>query len=157
MVVVTTIATTTILYFRGTTMLMNSLSIIVRHSRTFCERKLKQYDIGFPEQVILMYLSENRTVSQDEIAKYFMIDKGAIAKSAGKLEEKDYIERHENPDDKREKLIALSPKGKKILVHMRKILEEWNANFMKGLTEEDIRQFKRITDVMANNVASIND
>jgi len=138
-------------------MLMNSLSIIVRHSRTFCEHRLTHFDIGFPEQVILMYLSENRKVSQDEIAKYFMIDKGAIAKSVGKLEEKDYIERYENPEDKREKLILLSAKGKKILAYMKNILEEWNVNFMKGLTEDDIRQFKRIADIMANNATNITD
>jgi len=138
-------------------MLMNSLSIIVRHSRTFCEHKLTQFDIGFPEQIILMYLAENRKVSQDEIAKYFLIDKGAIAKSVGKLEEKDYIERYENPEDKREKLIVLSAKGKKILTYMQKILEEWNVNFLKGLTEEDISQFQRISDIMATNVTNIID
>ncbi len=136
-------------------MLMNSLSIIMRHSRTFCERKLREYDIGFPEQVIMMYLSEHKNVSQEEIAKYFMIDKGAIAKSLSKLETKDYVIRKENPLDKRGKLILLSSKGEQILSHMGTILEEWNQYFFMGLSKDEIDQFDRLSKIMADNVANI--
>ena len=136
-------------------MLMNSLSIIMRHSRTFCERKLREYDIGFPEQVIMMYLSEHKNVSQEEIAKHFMIDKGAIAKSLSKLETKDYVIRKENPLDKRGKLILLSTKGEQILSHMGTILDEWNQYFFIGLSIDEIEQFDRLSKIMADNVSNI--
>ena len=136
-------------------MLMNNLSIIMRHSRTFCERKLREYDIGFPEQVILMYLSEHKYVSQEEIAKYFMIDKGAIAKSLSKLETKEYVIRKENPVDKRGKLILLSKTGEQILSHMRTLLEEWNQYFFMGLSVEEMDQFDRLSKIIADNVANI--
>ena len=135
----------------GITMLMNNLSIIVRNSRTFCEHRLREFDIGFPEQIILMYLSEYGKVNQEDISKYFRIDKGAIAKTSGKLEEKGFVERKENPDDKREKLIQLSEKGRETIQTMRAILEEWNSLYLEGLSEEDIRQFERITGIMAEN------
>ena len=138
-------------------MLMNNLSIIMRHSRTFCERKLREYDIGFPEQVILMYLSRNNNVSQEDIAKYFMIDKGAIAKSLSKLESKDFVIRKENPYDKRGKLILLSPKGEHIISHMGTILDEWNQYFFMGLSIDEIEQFDRISKIMADNVANISE
>ncbi|SHJ36577.1 MarR family winged helix-turn-helix transcriptional regulator [Parasporobacterium paucivorans] len=136
-------------------MLMNNLSIIIRHCRTFCERKLRELDIGFSEQVILMYLSENKNVSQDDIVKHFMIDKGAIAKSLSKLEAKDYIIRNENPLDKREKLILLSSKSEQIFDYMKLILEEWNQYFFRGLSSEEIEQFVRILGTMADNVSQI--
>lgn len=136
-------------------MLMNGLSIIVRYSRTFCEHKLKEFDIGFPEQVILMYLSEYGSVNQEDIAKYFMIDKGAIAKTSSKLEDKGFVERRENPDDKREKKMVLSDKGRQMITYMRKILEEWNECYLKGLTAEDIQQYNRITGIMAKNVTEL--
>lgn len=136
-------------------MLMNSLSIIVRHSRTFCEHKLKEFDIGFPEQVILMYLSEYGSVNQEDIAKYFMIDKGAIAKTSSKLEDKGFVERRENPDDKREKKMLLSDKGRQMITYMKKILEEWNQCYLKGLTDDDIQQYNRITGIMAKNVTEL--
>ncbi len=130
---------------------MNSLSIIVRHSRIFCERKLQGLDLGFPEQIILMYLFENTNINQDAIAKYFIIDKGAIAKTLSKLEEKGFIERRENPDNKREKLISLSEKGLTIIDDMREIADDWNKNIFNGLNEGQIQEVIMILEKMAKN------
>lgn len=136
-------------------MIMNSLSIIVRYSKVFCERQLSDYGVGFPEQVILMYLSEKKCVNQDAIAHHFMLDKGAIAKTLKKLEEKGLISRHQNPDNKRENLISLAPGGQDILGVMRNALLEWNESFFEGISEEDERVYERISEKIADNVARL--
>lgn len=138
-------------------MLMNNLSIIVRHSKVFCEHRLRDFGVGFPEQVILMYLASNNGVNQDAIAQHFMLDKGAIAKTLRKLEEKGLIERHQNPENKRENLISIAPDGQSILGEMGKALTEWNQYFFEGLNVEDIRQYERITNIIADNVAKLNE
>ncbi|KAF5073851.1 MarR family transcriptional regulator [Acetobacterium wieringae] len=138
-------------------MLMNNLSIIVRHSKVFCERRLHNSGVGFPEQVILMYLASNNGVNQDAIAQHFMLDKGAIAKTLRKLEEKGLIERHQNPENKRENLISIAPAGQSILGEMGAALEEWNQSFFEGLSDEEIQQYRRITKKIADNVARINE
>jgi len=138
-------------------MLMNNLSIIVRHSKVFCERRLHDYGVGFPEQIILMYLSSSNGINQDAIAQHFMLDKGAIAKTLRKLEEKGMIERHQNPENKRENLISIAPEGRSILEEMGKALTEWNQYFFDGLSEDDINQYERLTNVIANNVAKLNE
>lgn len=138
-------------------MLMNYLSIIVRHSKVFCERRLHEFEVGFPEQVILMYLSSNNEVNQDAIAQHFMLDKGAIAKTLRKLEEKDLIKRHQNPENKRENLITISRAGQGILAEMGAALNEWNQYFFEGLSADDIRQYERITKKIADNVAKLNE
>ena len=136
-------------------MLMKNFSIIVRHSRTFCEKALQDYGIGFPEQIILMYLSRNDNVNQDTIAKHFMIDKGSIAKTIGKLEDKALIERAENPSNKREKLISLSKNGADILKYMNKALNEWNNCIFEGFSSDEIEQIERLINIMAINVAKL--
>ena len=138
-------------------MLMNNLSIIVRHSKVFCDRRLQDLGVGFPEQVILMFLSAKKGVNQDAIAQHFMLDKGAIAKTVKKLEEKELIERHQNPGNKRENLIAIAPQGQVILVEMEKALAEWNQVFFEGLNDEEIRQYEHVTDIIAANVARLNE
>ncbi|MBI4857524.1 MAG: MarR family transcriptional regulator [Acetobacterium woodii] len=138
-------------------MLMNNLSIIVRHSKVFCERRLHDFGVGFPEQVILMYLASNNGVNQDAIAQHFMLDKGAIAKTLRKLEEKGLIERHQNPENKRENLISIAPQGQNILGEMGKALTEWNQYFFEGLSADDIKQYERITNIIADNVAKLNE
>ena len=134
-------------------MLMSNLSIIIRYSRTFSERALQNYGLGFPEQLILMYLVKNPNVNQDTFAQHFMIDKGSIAKTVGKLEKKKMIERTENPNNKREKLIKISLKGADILNIMENTLKDWNDVIFCGLTKDEIIQFERLSDMVEANVA----
>lgn len=138
-------------------MLMNSLSIIVRHSKVFCERRLHDSGVGFPEQLILMFMSTNNGINQDAIAQHFMLDKGAIAKTLRKLDEKGFVKRHQNPENKRENLIFITPEGQSILGEMGQALTEWNQCFFEGLSEEDVREYERITDIIADNVGKLNE
>lgn len=102
-----------------------------------------------------MFLSQKKRASQEEVAKHFMIDKGAIAKTVSKLLEKDFIIREENPNDKREKIIYLSNKGNDLIGYMKKVLDEWNEYYFKGLTENEIKEFKRVSEILALNVSDI--
>ena len=134
-------------------LLMNSLSIIVRYGRMFAERKMQNINLGFPEQVILMYISRFDHINQDTISQYFLLDKGAIAKTVSKLDEKGYIRREQNPDNKRENSISLTEKGFSVLQDMTKSLDEWDRMIFDGLSEEEIQQFQRTTETIAANVA----
>lgn len=134
-------------------MLMNYLSIIVRYGRVYSMRELQKYDIGSAEQFVLMYLAKNERVNQESIARHFLIDKGTIAKTLGKLETKQLIERYTNPENQREKLILLAAKGKAIMNEMQSALAEWNRCIFEGLSDEEIAQHERITAVIAENAA----
>lgn len=114
-------------------------------------RRLTKYNLGHSEQEILMFLSKNDPVNQDMIAAFFVIDKGAVAKSLSKLEEKGYVNRMINPEDHREKMISLTPKGVEIMDNMQEILTDWHTAIYEGLNQEDIAQLERITSVIAAN------
>lgn len=132
-------------------MLMNDLSIIVRQMRVFSERKFQNLNLGFPEQIIIMFLSAHDNVNQDEIAKYFEIDKGAIAKTIQKLEQKELIIRHENSDNRREKIVSLTKSAKETLKQMNLILSEWSTCVYDGISEDDKQKFESIAKIIATN------
>ena len=46
----------------------------------FLERRLSEINVGYTEHSILMYLNQCDTLNQGQIAKHFMLDKGAVAK-----------------------------------------------------------------------------
>lgn len=132
---------------------MYNMSIIVRYCRSFTERKLKDFDLTFAEQVIVMYLSTHDKVNQDTISKEYMIDKGMIAKILNKLEKKDFIIRKQNPENKRENIISLTQKGNDILHYMGVVLKEWNEILFEGMSQEEIACVERLTEKMKENVA----
>lgn len=133
---------------------MYNMSIIVRYCRSFTERKLREYDLTFGEQVIVMYLSVHENVNQDTISKTYMIDKGMVAKILNKLEKKGFIIRLQNPDNKRENIISLTQRGTDILHHMSVALKEWNEILYEGMSKEDIACVERLTEKMKENVAN---
>lgn len=134
---------------------MNNLSIIVRLMRTFAERRMQKFSIGFPEQIILMYLSTHKDVIQDDVAQYFSIDKGAVAKTIKKLEEKKLIVRTENPNNKREKILSLCDSSQGIYENMERVLSDWKAAVYKGISNEDQEKFNSITEKMAQNAIQL--
>lgn len=133
-------------------MFMTNLSILARFSRTFCERKLSDTNIGFTEQSILQFLSKSDNVNQEAIVKHFMLDKGSVAKTLSKLEEKDLITRTDNPNNKREKLITITEAGRSSSVTYQDGIRELHGFLFEGLSTEEIQQFSRIIDNMTQNV-----
>lgn len=131
---------------------MDNMSIIVRYSRMFTERKLKEHELSFGEQIIIMFLSANENVNQEAISKKYMIDKGMVAKTLDKLEQKGFIRRLQNPENKRENIISLQQKGIDILSDMGDVLKEWNEILYAGMSEEEIACVKRLTGKMVDNL-----
>lgn len=136
-------------------MLLNNLSIIVRYSQIFLNRKLQELDIGHAEQVILTYLIDKETVNQETIARHFMIDKGTIAKTLSRLEKKHYIKRFTNLKNQREKLVSLSEKGEEIISHMRRVLDNWDICLFEGINQTEKEKFIEVTSVMASNATKV--
>lgn len=132
---------------------MDNMSIIVRYCRAFAERKLREYDLTFGEQIIIMFLSAHENVNQDSISKTYMIDKGMVAKTLNKLEQKDFIVRKQNPHNKRENNVSLTQKGIDILNNMSVILEDWNEILYEGMSKEEIACVNRLTGKMKENIA----
>ena len=136
---------------------MENLSVIARYFRVFTEKRLKEFDLTFGEQSIIMFLSKNENVNQEAISKRYMIDKGMVAKTLSKLEEKGFIIREQNPDNKRENLISLTEKGVFILDNIHSTLDEWNEILMKDMSQDEINYLKNLTRKMAKNIANHSD
>lgn len=130
-------------------MFMRDISAIVRHMRTFAEREMSEFGIGFPEQLILMYLSSQNGITQGQIARAFDIDRAAIAKSAAKLEQKGYITRSTNINSKREKLLFLTPAASDAIDAMATSFTRWEQVAFEGTDSSE----RAVTDAVMERVA----
>lgn len=124
-------------------MFMNDISIISRQMRVFVERRMSEFNLGFPELRILMFLDGCESSNQEQIATHFKVDKGSIAKSVGKLEDKQLIARSVNPDNKREKVITLNAEGRKALGTMTELFGLWSAQVYDGIDDADRSSMSR--------------
>lgn len=134
-------------------MVMHSLSIIVRYHRIFCERQLESFgvNLGYPEQSVLLMLSAYDRINQDTIARHFMIDKGSITKTISKLEAKQLILRWENPENKREKLLALTETGQAMIDRMNQVQSDWEKAVFAGLSSDEMAQLDSLAGIITSN------
>lgn len=136
-------------------MLMRALSIISRYSRTYFERKLSDIHMGYTEYSILTFVNNRHELNQEQIAKHFQLDKGAVAKALNKLEEKKFITRTDNPSNKREKFIGITDQGSSIVGFLNEELMEWHNYLFEGLSKEEIENFVKTTLKLADNATKI--
>ena len=89
-----------------------------------------------------MYLAGNDGSNQEQIARFFELDKGAIAKTVAKLETKALVVSKVNDNNRREKTLSLTPEAQRILEHMGEALTMWQDRVFQGIDAES----KRITE-----------
>lgn len=69
----------------------------------------------------MIFLSHKQGITQDDIARKFQIDKGAVARSVKKLEDREFIRRIPDPENRRKYLIFLTEKGEQTIPELNAI------------------------------------
>ena len=131
---------------------MSDVSIIVRKMRLIAEASLDRYGIGFPEQLVIMYLSAHGESNQTAIAETLEIDKGSIAKTVSKLETKGLVNRTENPQNRREKNVVLTSAADEILGAMHTAHKQLDDVLFAGLTDEQAEITCKSLSIIADNL-----
>ena len=132
-------------------MFMADVSIIVRRMRVQSDRAMSDLGVGFPEQSVLMILRAYGAANQDAIASRLGIDKGSVAKTIAKLEEKDLVKRAVNPKNKREKIVETTPQTEQIMKTMEETLKDMEAMFFNGFSDEEIKTATSLLARIAQN------
>ena len=83
-------------------------------------------------------------MTQKSLAKKLFLTSSALSQWLSKLEEKGYVERKENPLDRREKLLVLSELGEKLLSDSKKDMEEIHAELFRSLNDVELEQFSKL-------------
>ena len=104
-----------------------------------------------PKQLGLIWRIEpGATVPMGAIGESLFCDASYVTDLVDKLEERGLIERRPSPDDRRVKLIALTPDGEKLRIRALELLYAPPAEFA-NLSEEEMSQLSELlTKTMAD-------
>ena len=121
---------------------------IAREVSRFTARTLRSTGVGTGEMDVLHLIRKNPGITQSEVCRELGLDKGAVARQTGNLEAKGYIERRENPSDRRSRLLyptSLAEGLKKSKAHVEAAFYQW---LLEGLSEEERAEYARMTDIL---------
>lgn len=125
------------------------ISMIHRTHMIFINEKIKDMDITAGQIPFLMVLSREEGISQDDLASHFHMDKGTVARALRKLEDKKYLFREIDPENRRRHLIYLTNKGKSTVPKIVDIDKEWGDSMRSNISEDEYNHVFNILRKMA--------
>lgn len=116
----------------------------------FIRKKFKEHglDLSFEMLEVLKCLWEREGLKQQEIADYVLKDKASLTLLIDNLTRRNLVKRTEDPNDRRNKLVSLTPEG----AALRHTIEPWinemyqvaGKDVPENLLKEGILLFDRI-------------
>lgn len=93
----------------------------------------------------LMEIQKRRNLSQDDLANIFGQSKGTIAKALRKLEDKEYVKRKIDENNRRKYILNTTKKGEELAIQLKKDLEDWEKTVgIDKLDDETKNQLRQI-------------
>lgn len=131
------------------------ISIIAKNQTIFLNRHLDNLDINATQLHLLFEISHQSDINQEKIAKRCCINKGAVARSIKKLEEKELIIRKIDDSNRRQNKISLTTKGEKTLKESIDLLHQWEREiYNETVIEKELLQ--KVLKQMAVKTMEIN-
>ena len=133
--------------------IMKSLNNISRAQSVFRTERLSELCASHHAFVFAVCRNPGRT--QEELAKELCLNKSTVARALTVLEEKGFIERKENKEDKRKFLVFPSKKMLDILPTVREISKEFNRLITSGVSESELEIFYSVLSRMEQTARNI--
>ena len=105
--------------------------------RRYFDAELKPLGFGHGSLPFLVTVWRQDGISQNELSFDLHTDKANTARAVRKLVDLGYVQRVRDPDDRRKKIVRLTPEGKNIMPDVKKALLSWNATITSSLDEEE--------------------
>lgn len=105
----------------------------------FDESEITRNEVPF---LLRIRFSENTT--QKELVELFKVSEGYTAKLLRKFEDLGYIVRHENPTNRRIKIVELTSSGIEKTDKLIDIVSTWEENVTSNMTDDEVATLKKL-------------
>ncbi|MBE6899772.1 MAG: MarR family transcriptional regulator [Ruminococcaceae bacterium] len=133
---------------------MKSLNIISRCQFAY-RSKNSEGELSPLHHSLVLAICREPGRSQDELAKDICIDKSGVARALASLEEKGFVERKTDPENKRKTLVFPTEKLLEKISSVRKITADWNKLVSEGISEEEFAVFQSVLFRIEKNARKI--
>jgi MarR family transcriptional regulator for hemolysin len=100
----------------------------------------------------LLLIEAGNGITQQELATKLNCDKVQVVRIIDYLSSNGYVERVQNPNDKRKYELAITPKANSYLPDIKKSISCITSTAMQGLSEEQITAFHHTLSIIESNL-----
>lgn len=121
---------------------------IAREVNKLTIRTMRESGFGSGEFDLIHLVRHNPGISQKEVSKELNMDKGATARRVANLEQKGYLVRKDNPNDKRSRLLYATEKAESLKNSKTTVEAAFYEWLLEDLSGHDKEEFIRILNLL---------
>ena len=124
-------------------------SVLDGRSRSYVLEACRPLKITYSEDVVLLRLFDCEGVSQEDLSRVLHTDKSAVARTLKLLEQKGFICREKDAEDRRIKRIRLTEYGRMQHTFLMSVMNCWVNYLIDTLSPQDVDSVARNFQVLA--------
>ena len=128
-------------------------SVLDGRSRSYLLEACRPLEITYSEYVLLLRLFDCEGASQEELSRVLQTDKSAVARTLKLLEQKGFIRREKDAQDRRIKRIRLTEYGRMQHPFLMAVMNSWVNYLIDTLSPQDISCVERNFRTLAERSA----
>lgn len=112
----------------------------------------KKYAMTRTEWRVLAHLGEFGQLTAKDICERASLHKTKVSRAVVALEEKGWLDRSTNEQDRRAEYLILTMAGEQAYQDLTKEADKLNAELVAGLDADELATFRKVLDTLSRNV-----
>ncbi|MFC0216152.1 MarR family winged helix-turn-helix transcriptional regulator [Paenibacillus chartarius] len=117
--------------------ILREIGMIARALDSISNIEFKEYDLTKGQYLYLVRICENPGIIQEKVAELIKVDRTTAARAISKLEANGFIEKKDDPHNKKIKKLFPTEKGISIYPFIRRENDYSNSVALKGFSERE--------------------
>jgi len=132
-----------------------NFTMLTKHFYGAFTKEIEGFDLDRYISVLLLIADCDKQWTQQCLCDKLFIDKVTMVKVLDYLEEKGYIKRVTNPEDRRQKMIEPTAKAQKDIPLIKERVKEMNEKTLAGFSKEEKKQFVEMMQRVNDNLSKL--
>lgn len=119
----------------------NHLNLLFKYAKEYGHEKIRVLGMSDTGHTICTFLFGHTDVSQDDVAQALRLDRTTVARALLTLENKGFVRRRPNPENRRKNLLSLTDAGRENIAAVVGLYDRWLAKISGCLSDSEQKQF----------------
>lgn len=120
--------------------ILREIGMIDRALDSIANVEFKQVELARRQYLYLVRIYEHPGIISEQLSNLIKVDRTTVARAVKKLEDNDFIERRNDPDNKKIKRLFVTEKGKKLYHFIIRENRYSNSEALKGFSAKEAQQ-----------------
>lgn len=114
-------------------------------------KALLAYGVSIPEWKLLGQLADHGNLKLATLAELLSVEAPLVTALVDKLEKKAFVERANDPQDRRAKVISITPAGKQLVKQAESAVRASMKNLLKGVSLGELKTYMKVLSTIVKN------